>query len=85
MKQQIEELSRQFEEERAKHLKSRVHRPLIGVQISTDYGKTWKIRALCDECVSGIEPPMQRRKQGSAGALNCDWCGALNEIYQGDS
>lgn len=69
----------QFEKERAERLKNRVFRPVLCVRISEDYGKTWKLRALCDECASGIEPPTQRRKEGAAGARNCDWCGAINE------
>ena len=72
------EVIRKFEIERAERLSGRVRRPILGVKISEDFGKTWKLRALCDECVSGIEPPMQRRKLGSAGAQTCDWCGALN-------
>jgi hypothetical protein len=70
-----------FEKEREKRLNGRVYRPIEGVKISEDYGKSWKLRALCDECLRSIEPPMQRRKQGTAGAANCDWCGAKNELY----
>ena len=68
-----------FQKERAERLKGRVLRPIFGVKISEDYGRNWRLSALCDECVSGIEPPMQRRHLGKAGARNCDWCGAVNE------
>lgn len=76
---QAQESIANYERERAERLKGRVHRPLFGVRISNDHGKSWKLHALCDECVSALEPPTRVKNEGSAGALNCDWCGALNE------
>lgn len=54
-------------------------RPLFGLRISYDHGKTWSLRALCDECLHSIEPPARAKNEGRAGAVKCDWCGALNE------
>lgn len=79
--EQARKSQEKLEKERFRRLNGRVYRPIEGVKISDDYGKTWKTRALCDECLRSIEPPMQRRKQGPAGAVNCDWCGAKNEMY----
>jgi hypothetical protein len=53
-------------------------RELIGVEISDDYGETWKLRVLCDTCARSIEPPLQRHRLGVAMSKNCDWCGARN-------
>lgn len=52
-------------------------RELIGVEISEDYGKTWKLCVLCDPCARSIEPPLQRHCLGAAMSKNCDWCGAI--------
>lgn len=54
---------------------------VFGVQISEDFGKTWKVRALCDECIKSIEPPKIAKKEIEAGTYSCDWCGVMNEMY----
>lgn len=82
IKKQAEESRRRFEQERLERLKGRVHRPIGAVRISRDYGKNWKLYALCDECLKTIEPLAMKKEAGTAGALNCDWCGALNEMYR---
>lgn len=62
--------------------KNRPVRKILAVRISDDYGKTWKLVAICTQCTSEIEPPRQRRKEETpAGTRTCDWCGALNEMY----
>lgn len=68
-----------FERERDRRLKGRIHRPLFGAKISDDHGESWKLYCLCGECVASIEPPRRCRNEGAAGALACDWCGALND------
>lgn len=55
--------------------------PVYGVKVSEDYGKTWKTRALCDECFKGIEPPNLAKKEIEAGTYTCDWCGCRNSMY----
>lgn len=84
IQKQVEESRRRFEQERLERLKGRVHRPIGAVRISRDYGKNWKLYALCDECEKSIEPPAMKKEEGAAGALNCDWCGALNEMFKAD-
>ena len=60
---------------------NRIIRKIFGVQISEDLGKTWRIRALCDECFKKIEPPKMAKKEMEAGTYSCDWCGARNEMF----
>lgn len=79
MLREARERNRQYEADRAERLKGRVYRPLAGARVSSDYGKTWKLYCLCDECVSSVEPPQMLKNEGAAGAMKCDWCGALNE------
>lgn len=55
-------------------------REIEGVEISEDYGKNWKLFALCTVCIKEIEPPLQRHRLGVAHSKNCDWCGARNII-----
>lgn len=65
---------------------TRRHRPyrtINAVQISVDHGNTWKLAALCTECVSKIEPPHRAKPAGAAASLNCDRCDALNIEYKG--
>lgn len=57
---------------------NRPRRKMLGVQISENWGKSWKLKSLCEACVKSIEPPMQRRHQGASGTRTCDWCGAYN-------
>lgn len=57
----------------------KVSRPLFGIRISYDHGNTWSLRALCVDCQHSIEPPTRATNEGRAGAVKCDWCGALNE------
>lgn len=54
---------------------------VFGVQISEDFGKTWRVRALCQNCISKIEPPKMAKKEIEAGTFTCDWCGVINEMY----
>ena len=74
-KKQLEEYRRK----RAAELAGREKRRLCGVKISNDYGRNWKLFCLCDECVAETEPPKMLKNEGAAGAIKCDWCGALNE------
>jgi len=73
---------RQFEADRAERLKGRVYRPIIGARVSEDFGNSWKLFALCDECVKSIDVPKLVKREGAAGVQTCDWCGALNEMYR---
>lgn len=59
----------------------KVIRKVYGIRISDDYGKTWRVRALCEECYRQIEPPKMAKKEIEAGAYSCDWCGCRNEMY----
>ncbi|HRH46844.1 MAG TPA: hypothetical protein PKY82_34680 [Pyrinomonadaceae bacterium] len=54
---------------------------IFRVQVSEDHGKTWRVRALCDECFKKIEPPKLAKKEIEAGSYSCDWCGARNVMY----
>ena len=80
MMAEVTGLSRKFDAQNSKRLGGRVYRPIFGVKISEDHGESWKLRALCDECLASIEPPARAKQCGSAGAGNCDWCGARNEV-----
>ncbi|HEY8562825.1 MAG TPA: hypothetical protein VIL74_20775 [Pyrinomonadaceae bacterium] len=79
--EQIAEQWRKRISELNSEILSRPRRPILGVRVSIDWGKTWKLYAICDECCRNIEPPTQRRKEGEAGARTCDWCGAVNAKY----
>lgn len=78
-KEKMEAMIREQEEKDA----WRPVRPIEAVRISRDYGKTWTLVAICDECRAGIEPPVQRRREGTAGVRYCDWCGARNSMFKG--
>ncbi|MBX7174953.1 MAG: hypothetical protein K1X72_28510 [Pyrinomonadaceae bacterium] len=45
---------------------NKIIRRIFGVQISEDHGKTWRIRALCDECFKSIEPPKLAKKRNGS-------------------
>lgn len=79
---EIKERNRRFERERAARLNGRVYRPIFGARVSEDFGNSWKLFALCDECVKSVDVPKMLKNEGAAGAQTCDWCGALNEIYR---
>lgn len=68
------ELEQMLEKHEAE-LARRPVRPIEAIRISRDFGKTWTLVAICDECRAGIEPPVQRRREGTAGVRYCDWCG----------
>lgn len=53
-------------------------RPIFGVRISEDHGKTWKLKALCEKCKNEIEPPTRVKNEGIAGVMACEWCGCFN-------
>lgn len=55
--------------------------PVYGVKVSEDHGKTWRARALCDECYKSIEPPKLAKKEIQSGTYSCDWCGCRNSMY----
>lgn len=65
-----------------KHFNARPRRKIIGVKISDDFGETWKIRALCEDCIKNFEPPKMVKREIEAGALTCDFCGAVNNVYR---
>lgn len=71
----------EYEAALSKRLNGRVYRPIVGAKVSEDHGQTWKLRALCDECLASIEPPVRVKNLGPAAA-KCDWCGARNERDQ---
>lgn len=58
-------------------------RRIRGVRISDDHGKTWKIRALCDDCFKNLDFHIRGITEGEAGAQRCDFCGARNVLYEG--
>lgn len=66
----------------AKHLSLRPRRKIIGVKISDDFGKTWKPKAVCEECLKNIEPPTMVKTEIPAGTFTCDFCGVINVIYK---
>lgn len=55
---------------------------IYGVKVSDNHGATWKIKALCDDCIELVEPPTQVVKNGSAGVRFCDDCGCKNAMYE---
>lgn len=63
-------------------LAGRVYRPIVGARVSEDHGKTWKLYALCDECVKQLKRPTRVKNEGVAGTQSCDWCGALNDLFR---
>lgn len=52
---------------------------IFGCRISVDHGRTWKLRAICKNCIAAAEPPTRIKNEGPAAARNCDICGAYNE------
>lgn len=68
----------EFEKRNAQRKANAAFRQIFGIRLSADHGKTWKVRALCDECYRKVEPPMRAINEGRAGARNCDYCGAYN-------
>lgn len=78
----IEERRRIYEAENRKRLGGRVYRPIYGVKTSEDFGKTWRLAAVCDECRASIQEPTLRKDLGGTGARSCDWCGARNETMK---
>ena len=59
-----------------KHLRPR--RQLHGVKMSTDYGRTWRVKVLCRICVDKLTEPTRAVYLGLAGSKACDSCDALN-------
>lgn len=57
----------------------RPRRKFYGAEISEDFGTTWRIKALCAECVKKFEPPTRVKKSQSCGAKYCQGCNAINE------
>lgn len=57
---------------------ARPRRKIHGCKISQDFGKTWRLVAICTKCESEFEPPTMRKNEGEAGVRTCDWCGAVN-------
>lgn len=70
---------RQAEQLLRLRLHGRIYRPIFGVKTSDNFGKTWRLAAVCDECRDSVQPPTMRKDLGDTGARSCDWCGARNE------
>lgn len=77
---EIKQTQRVVERERVS--KERIYRPIVGARVSEDFGKSWKIHALCGICVKRFEPPTRVKNEGVAATQACDWCGALNEMFR---
>jgi hypothetical protein len=70
------ELSLRYSEEERK---KRPRRKFYAAEISGDFGRTWKLKALCQECLRKFEPPTMVKKSVSCGAKYCQGCDAINE------
>ena len=57
------------------------YRPMFALRLSDDHGKTWRLRSVCKSCKEEQQPPTRVKNEGVSGALTCDLCGALNELF----
>jgi hypothetical protein len=64
------------QQQETKHLRPR--RPLYGVRVSIDHGRTWRLKVLCRNCIDRLTEPDRAVYLGEAGSKACDECDALN-------
>ena len=82
IRREAAEILRKYTQEIEEQLKNRIYRPVFGARISYDHGKTWKLRALCSECMHSFEPLVRCKNLGISGTQTCDFCAAVNEMYR---